>query len=313
MAFWSRSREPYNRTSSDELADFGRYEFLGEQSGLEPLLAYNAFTGLNELVFSGQPANRALVVEELSRHAAVGEWEKVGAWKYVREFLDDAPDTRPLIDGGLLALERMAVSNLSIHLSERDAERYREATGGPVPHDGFWGPPVFASDYGPGREHYLNEALASAARREVARLLHGPGVEPAVVENPAQGLWDFGMLLHRGPLVMPEDLRSEQEILAPAVALASGVDHQRFLDLLSESIHDPDGYQLGGPWAALGAARFAEDYLVPETLASVGYRRLLDTGIGLLLEMGVLGLMVPPEILTPIQQDRVAQLAAAPQ
>lgn len=110
MTFWKTSRLPQDRINSQRLADFGRFEFLKEQSGIDASDAFDLVSPLASLSWAGGPGARPVIAAELRRHAAAGEWEKVGAWKFVREFLDEGPDTLDLIDGGLAALIRMRVS-----------------------------------------------------------------------------------------------------------------------------------------------------------------------------------------------------------
>lgn len=301
---------PGDRISSEQLADFGRYQFLGEgQSGIKGTDSLDLVRALVEPIWMSAPDARASAVAELRRHAARGEWEAVGAWKVVREFLDDAPDTRDLIDGGLAAVTRMRVTNLSIHLSVSDSARYRELTGGPVPNDGFFGPPVFDSHFGPSRQYYLDSAVAATARRSITRLPHVPGAQPGPLVEAARSLWDFGQVIYRGPLVVNPDIAFEPSAVRRAVAAATGVDHVLFMNGVADAVADPANYLLGG-YAAIGAARFAEDYLATEALSAPGYQRLLDAGLTRFLQTGEPGIEVSPLLLTPIQQDRLAQLRA---
>ena len=301
---------PGDRISSEQLADFGRYEFLGEQaSGIKSADALGLVRALAEPVWTSEPNARASAVAELSRHADRGEWETVGAWKFVREFLDDALDTRALIDGGLAAVTRMRVTNLSIHLSVSDSARYRELTSGPVPNDGFFGPPVFDSHFGPSRQFYLDSAVAAAARRSIARLPHAPGVRPGPVTDAARSLWDFGQVIYRGPLVVNPDIAFEPSAVRHAVIAATNVDHVLFMNAVAAAVTDPANYLLEG-YAAIGAARFAEDYLAAEALSAPGYQRLLDAGLTRFLRTGEPGIEVSPLLLTPLQQEQLAQLRA---
>jgi hypothetical protein len=307
--FNRRPSQPADRISSQQLADFGRWEFLKEQSGIEPTGVYNLVSNLNELVFTQDPADRARVVGELHRHAEKGEWEKVGAWKYVREFLSEAPDTQDLIDGGLLAIDRMRVTNLSIHLGRIDADRYTELTGAPPANDGFFGPPVFDSSYGPTRQYYFDHAIATAAARNVTRLGSAPGIEPGDVSQAAKAMWDFGLLVYRGPLVVNPEIAFEPNVVRRAVQAASGVDHEIFTNRLADVVLDTSSY-LYGVWSSLGAARFVEEYLDASAVAAAGYARLLDSGVALLVNSGFLGVSMPAENLTPRQRERLAALLA---
>jgi hypothetical protein len=299
-----------DRISSAQLADFGRFSFLGAgQSGIKATDSLDLVRPLAELAWSQDLPSRAIAIAELRRHAAKGEWEAVGAWKVVREFMDDAPETATLIDGGLSAIIRMRVTNLAIHLAPVDIHRYQALAGGPPPNDGFFGPPVFDSHFGPARQYYLDSAVAAAARRTTARLPHAPGVQPGPAVEAARAMWDFGQLIYRGPLVVNPDIAFEPSVVLRAVNAATNTDHALFLDAVADAIADPENYLTEG-YATLGAARFAEDYLTPEALTARGYQQLIDNGLTRLIRTGEPGLMISPLLLTPIQQDRLAQLRA---
>jgi hypothetical protein len=313
MALWSRKSTPVDRISSEALASFGRYEFLGsEQSGVEPGSAYGLVSNLNELVYTQSPADRAQLVAELHRHAEKGEWEKVGAWKYVREFLTEEPDTRDLIDGGLLAIHRMRVTNLSIHLAPIDSPRYIELTGAPPPSDGFFGPPVFDSNFGPTRQYYFDHAIATAAARNITRIQSMPGVEPGPLQSAAKAMWDFGLLVYRGPLVVNPDIQFEPNVLRPAITAATGVNHGIFADRLADAALDTSTYWYGA-WTSIGGARFIEEYLDSSAVQTAGYSRLLGSGLDLLTEMGALDVSMSSELLTPRQRERLAALRSSAQ
>ncbi|MGH3276549.1 MAG: hypothetical protein ACRDNZ_19750, partial [Streptosporangiaceae bacterium] len=215
-----------------------------------------------------------------------------------------------LIEGGLLAIARMRVSNLAIHLAPIDTPRYKELTGGPVPNDGFFGPPVFDSDYGPTRQYYLDHSVTAAARRSITRLECRPGAAPGPVADAARCMWDFGLLIYRGPLVVNPDITFEPNVVRPAVVTATGTDHALFIQQVADIVLDPGDHALNGVWSSIGAARFAEDYLSYEALETDAYRRLLDAGLRHLLHMGALGLVVAPELLTPVQQEQLTRIRA---
>lgn len=310
MPFWSRKLAAANRISSEALADFGRCEFLGaEQSGIELSAVYGLVANLNELAFTSLPSDRAQVISELHRHAEKGEWEKVGAWKYVREFLSEAPDTQDLIDSGLIAIHHMRVTNLSIHLAPIDTPRYAELTGGPPPTDGFFGPPVFDSDFGPPRQYYFDQAIAAAAARNINRLPSERGIEPGPLQDAAKAMWDFGLLVYRGPLVVSPDIAFEPNVVRPAVTAATGVDHDLFAERLADSVLDTSSCAYGA-WSAIGGARFIEEYLDAATVETTGYARLLDSGLRLLTATGALGVWMSPELLTQRQRARLAAQGA---
>ena len=316
MAFFGR-RQPaqVDRIRPEDLANFGRFEFLGEEgSGLsreQAVPEYLRQTGVDAMIASmvnNDPSQRNAVIAELLRHGEVGEWEKVGAWKFVREFLDDDKEAiQPVIDAGLLALSRMRVTNLSVHLAPIDSPRYTELTGERPPNDGFFGPPVFDSNFGPTRQYYFDHAISTAAARRIARLPSDAGIEPGPLDNAVRAMWDFGLLIYRGPLVVNPDIRFEPNVVRPAVTAASGVDHGLFTDRLADAALDTSGHT-HGVWTSLGGTRFVEEYLDPTATDSPGYSRLLDSGINLLLSSGFLGVGMSPELLTARQRERLNEL-----
>jgi hypothetical protein len=309
MPPWKKNPFRSDQITAEQLARFGRYLFLDSKiNGSEQHDSFSWVSPLASLTWGGDPAGRPRVIAELQRHAAKGEWEKVGAWKFVREFLDEAPDTQALIDGGLLAIARMRVTNLAVNLALVDTPRYRELVGAPVPFDGFFGPPAFDSRFGPSRQYYLDSAAAEAASRVVARLPHSPGTLPGSVTEAARSMWDFGMLIYRGPLVVNPDLMFEPNVVRPAVTAATGVDHTVFMEMMAAAILDPGNQLHEHSWPSLGGSRFAEDYLCAEVLDAQGYRRLLDAAVGHLIQTGEPGLTVAPGVLTPIQQQRLAEV-----
>ena len=309
MALFRRNSQIVDRITSEDLAQYGRYKFLGaEPSGMPIGSADGLISSLNELVYTRAPADRASLVAELGRHADKGDWEKVGAWKYVREWLDEAADTLELIDGGLLAIHRMRVTNLGLHLAPIDMPRYIELTGGPPPNDGFFGPPVFDSKYGPTRQYYFDHAIATATARRVTRIESAPRVEPGPVEEAAKAAWDFGLLVYRGPLVVNHDIQFEPHVVRPLVQAATGVDHVLFTDRLADAVLD-DRWSDYGAWSAIGGARFVEEYLDPSAVDSDGYKRLLDEGLTSLRERNLIGTAFARELLTPPQQDRLNELS----
>ena len=300
MAFWRR-KAPVDRTTSEALADFGRYEFLGpQQSGIQ-----SGFALVSDLMSLSYPADgpgAVEVVEELRRHAQRGEWEKVGAWKFVRQF-PDMTNAADLIDGGLMAIHRMKVTNLAFHLAPIDTPRYKELTGEPPPNDGFFGPPVFDSDYGPSRQYYFDHAMSTAAARRINRVPSVPGVQPGDIQGSVKAMGDFGALVYLGPLVVAPDISFEPNVVRPAVQAATDVDHQMFADRLVEGVlHKESNFH--GPWTAIGAARFIEDYLDPSAAESDACTRAIDSGLTLLLQAGIVGVGMTPELFTPRQRER---------
>ncbi len=308
MPPWKENPFRSDQITSEQLARYGRYLFLDSKiNGHEEHDSLAWVSPLARLIWGGDPAPRPKVIAELRRHAAKGEWEKVGAWKFVREFSEEAPDTQDLIDGGLLAVARMRVTNLAFNLAPVDIPRYRELVGGQVPNDGFFGPPVFDSQFGPSRQYYLDNAATEAAGRVVARLPHSQGTRPRSVTEAARSMWDFGMLIYRGPLIVHPDYAFEPNVVRPAVTAAADADHAVFLEMIADAIFDPANHLNEHTWACLGGSRFAEDYLCPEVLDTQGYRRLLDGAVGHLIRRGEPGLNVAPDVLTPVQRQRLAE------
>lgn len=305
MAFWKRRANPVDRITSEALADFGRFEFLGRESGVvDP---YSLVSELVSLSYPPDGPGFAEVVDELRRHAEKGEWERVGAWKYVREFLSDGPEVADLVDGGLLAIHRMRVTNLGIHLAPIDTPRYTELTGGPPPNDGFFGPPVFASDFGPTRQYYFDHAVSTAAARQITRVSSAPGVSPGPIDDAVRAMWDFGLLVYRGPLVVAPDISFEPNVVKPAVDAATGVDHDVFAERLVEAALTQNSTYYG-PWTAIGAARFIEDYLDPAVADSPACTNAIDAGLSLLDQMGIIGVGMTPQLFTPRQRQRLSAI-----
>jgi hypothetical protein len=136
---------------SSLLADFGRAWLLGDQNSLDRMKTFDALNPLREPIYH-EPDGDLRAAEELRRHAARGEWEAIGAWQFATDFVRDEDLERELTDLALLTLMKMRITNLRIHLPFGVMGRYEELTSGPVPDDGFYGPPVFDSHFGPSRE-----------------------------------------------------------------------------------------------------------------------------------------------------------------
>jgi hypothetical protein len=313
MPLWGRSSQPVDLISSEHLASYGRIQFLGSGRGPDGESAFDLIRPINERIYTGAPADRRALYAELERHAAVGAWEQVGAWKYVRDMLDDgSPESQALIDGGLRRIHRMRVTNLSIHIGSPDSVRYSEVNGEPPMMDGFWGPPVFDSEYGPSRQYYYDHAVAAAAGRVITRLPAGPGVAPGPLDNPAGKMWDFGMFIYRGPLAVSQDHAYEPALVRSMVKAASNVDHGMFADALAEDTKayvERDAGVTGNapPWSALGGTRFVEDYLDPSALDSEGYAWLLDKGVDVYLASPHFSIMMTEDVMTPRQRARLEQ------
>jgi hypothetical protein len=120
-------------------------------------------------------------------------------------------------------------------------------------------------------------------------------------------MWDFGLLIYRGPLVVNPDIRFEPNVLRSAVTAASGVDHQLFADRFADAALAVDSTN-HGPWTCIGGARFIEEYLDPRAVETTGYSSLLDAGLNALTQTGAIGVSFPQEVLTPRQRERLVVL-----
>lgn len=306
MAFWNRKRPATDLITHEDLAAVGRLRILGaDLSGIDDEMPL-----VSALIYQSVPADGpgcVQVVEELRRHAEKGEWEKVGAWRFARFYLPDEAGAADLIDEGLLALRRMRITNLAMHLAPIDIDRYIELTGEPPANDGFIGAPTFESHFGPTRQYYFDQAITSAAARTINRLPSAEGVPPGPLESAIRSMWDFGLLIYRGPLLVDPDIASEPSVVRPAVVAASGVDHQLFADRLVDGALRPNATHYW-PWTSLGAARFIEDYLAPSVADSQSCLRAIDDGLVQLIRRGDLGLNMSPELLTRRQQERLSTI-----
>lgn len=158
MGLFSSSRQARDLVDSARLADFGRVWLLKEDSGSDAAAVFTALDPLRKPLYY-TPDGDVQVAEELRRHAAKGEWEAIGSWQYARDFVQDEELEAELTDLALLTLNKMRITNLSIHLPAMDVQRFEELTGGPAPNDGFFGPPVFDSHFGPTREDRQRDGL----------------------------------------------------------------------------------------------------------------------------------------------------------
>jgi hypothetical protein len=201
----------------------------------------------------------------------------------------------------------MKVTNLGIHLAPVDSPRYRELTGGPIPNDGFFGPPAFESAYGPDRWFYLDLAVRASADRRPKRVPSAPGVPPGPLHEAARAMWDFGLLVHRGPMLVSPEIRDEPSVVRPAVQAADNVDHELFAERLADLVLDSSALTYGA-WTSLGSARFIEEYLDRRAGRSPAHARLLDDGLTQVERGGLLGLALPVEVLTPNARERLLAL-----
>ena len=310
MAFWNKQQRPsavpQDRMTPEWLAQYGRYKFLCcDTAGVfDEMVVVGSF--IADLYPQDTPGYAA-VLAEVARHAERGEWERVGGWKFARDYLTGES---ALVDGGLNAIRRMRCTNLGIHLAPIDQRRWSEVIGEPVPNDGFVGPPVFDSEFGPTRQYYFDAAMTAAASRSVTRLSSATGAEPGPFGPDHQvegGLGNLAMLVYRGPLLVNPANSFEPGLVRPAVACAQGADHTIFTDRLADVVLS-DSLSRHSPWGALGAALFIEDYLDPSAVEAAGYDRLLVHALSFLLENGWLGVNFSAEQLTLRQRARLSRM-----
>ena len=266
-------KAPGDRISPDALATFGRLQFVGADTDgvLDAEGALALVEPLQQRLYR-DPVSTAAVCDELRRHAARGEWEAVGAWKFAEGSIADEALEVQMRDLALLAIAKMRVTNLGIHLAIPAVERYRQLTGERVPNDGFWGPPVFDSEYGPTRQYYLDSAVAAQAGRRPRRVPSAPGVAPGNALQARNSLWDFGMLMIRGPLVVPSDIKDEATAVRGALQVASNVDHRLFVDAVLRVLRQDTSYG----WSYYGLLRLIGDYLDPALHATALHEQVAD-------------------------------------
>jgi hypothetical protein len=300
------SRIPKDLVTSGDLARYGRFQLLGaELSGVADYIAVSALLDpLRNEIYGGDPQAKLRATEEIRRHAQQGEWEAVGAWKFSRDAVPDADLERDMTDAALLALARMRMTNLAIHLGPAHLRRYEELTTEPAPNDGFFGPPVFDSNFGPTRQYYFDHAISAAAARNPSRLASHPGVAPGPIEDAARSMWDFGSLVLRGPLLVSPEIQFEPSVVRRAVAAATDVDHGLFADALHADLDGKKGEGFTG-WYFMGAARFLEDYLAPELTGTPVHAAFADAGLQELTTSGWLGRTVCVDVLSPFERERL--------
>ena len=290
----------------EAVADYGRHALLGaEVSGIDDAAVASTVAVVSAGLGAGR-AEAAAGLDHLTDLAGEGPWEAVGAWKLAAAAGAPPQRERALAEPALRALHEMRVTNLAIHLSGPDTDLYTRLNGQRPPHDGFFGPPVFATDLGPSREDYFDHAILAAAQREPARVSATPGAPPADVAAASAALWDFGRLALQGPLLVSADLRDETAILAPVLAQARACDHTQLADALAAAFATDTGATFSG-WTSLGAARVVEEYLSPELAGSPPHCALVDSGLAQLREHRFLGLTVSPDVLSPFEAERLAQ------
>lgn len=301
--FSRKSSHIHDRIDAADIARYGRVQILGYELSGEPgpLAAFDTLEPLRSALFGSETDTHA-AVGELHRHASQGPWEAVGAWKFAADFVMDADTVRSLTDAGLLALDRMQITNLAIHLNGGDSDRYQELTGHPPANDGFFGPPVFDSPFGPTREFYFDRARTNAAARDPTRLSSASGVIPGPLPAPSSWFWDFGMLILRGPLLVGPDCRFEASLVHAAAAAAKDVDHALFADGIRAAINAERNDRFTG-WTWIGAARFVEDYLDPALTAGPTHIALIDGGLAELEAM--VGRSFPAETLSFVEFQRL--------
>jgi len=103
------------------------------------------------------------------------------------------------------------------------------------------------------------------------------------------------------------DIRFEPSVVRRAVEAATGVDHARFIERLTEQIVE-EAAKYPHPWSFMGAGRFLEDYLDPDLAETPSHARLVDAGLHGLAKSGALGVAMSVEILSPFERERLAAL-----
>ena len=304
MGLFSREiGQPKDLARSADVAAFGRFWLLRDASGVDPSAVFAALKPLREPLYA-EPNATPRVGEELRRHAGKGEWEAIGAWQFARDFVQDESLSRELTDGALLTLDGMRITNLAIHLPVMDAARFEELTGSPAPNDGFFGPPVFDSHFGPTRQFYFDEAVSASAARRPQRVPSTLGVVPGPVGDAVRSMWDFGQLILRGPDVVSAEIRFEPSTIRPARVAATDVDHDLFLEAVVSHLF-ADECDHFGPWSLIGAGRFVEDYLDPSLTGCSAHARLVGAGVERLVRDGMLGVSVCVEALSSFERERL--------
>lgn len=316
MALWKRERGPRNLITSEDLAIWGKNQIV-RPAGMGWAINFPHVKPLVDILYPLDGPGAMLALAELKRHAEVGPWEAVGACEFVREFTSNAPAFVDLVDLGIRALQGMRITNLGgAAISRWYREQYLRVTGENPSNDGFLGPPVFDSNFGPSKQFYWDQAVAAIAARTVTRLPDAPGVPAPVAKDVVDSCDGLALLLYRGAELVRDEIRFEPNVVRPAATAASNVDHALFADnlagLLLGSLYANFGYQDSRgrrlPWPAIGAARFIEDYLSPRATESDGYKDLLDAGLRALVEAGTIGGDITIDVLSERQRERLAVL-----
>lgn len=315
MAWWGRKKvaRPADLIASETLAEYGRFAFLGPDAYDGPLdREHSSWEVISPVVVAlSTPASRFRALAELRRHGADGEWQRVGAWQVVKEHdgVDYGADAIDVVESGFRALLAMRVTNIAHWIAFGERDLWLRLIGSPPPDD-FAGPPVFDSVFGHSKKFYFDQIVAASAR-PIARLPEAVGVSPGELREAIQSVWSFALLLYRGASRVHVDLRSEADVVSPAIAVASSSDHILLMDDLAETILRGDPFYREWPWAALGAARFAEEYLQPHAVAGPSYGLLLDAGLTGLVERGLIDNDLPLDVLTPRQRERLSEIGTA--
>jgi hypothetical protein len=303
--FSSKAQPRIDLVTAEDVARFGRFSFLGPAAAdvSDASAALRLLEPLRSQLYGDEKLKRA-AIDEMERHASQGRWEAVGAWKFGEDFIDDAAYNASVTDLGLLALADMRVTNLAIHLGHAYLTRYEELTGAPASNDGFWGPPIFDSAFGPTRQYYFDQAISAAAQRRPTRIPSAPGI---TAPSDLPGLWDFGMLVLRGPALVSTELRFEPSTLREAIKASTGVDHSMLVEQLRALLETEAKSTFNG-WSCMGAARFIEDYLDPSLTAGPAHTALIDLGLAQLRANGMLGNSFPVETLSWCEQQRLGPI-----
>lgn len=296
------------------LAEFGRWKLLGSDLSGEPedfSYWYDRLTfWLEPLLAGGPAADRATqLLNDLATE--YGGWTAIGAWKVLMEFGSDGLDQlaevgEPALAACVRAYDGFGITNLAIHVSVPEATAFADVLGRPAPMDGFFGPPVFTTTEGPQKSFFLDAAADLARQRSPARLVHAPGVEPDDLGGLSMDrLFDLGRLLLMGPLLVAPEASYEPALVAPYRRVADGVDHVQVQAQLRQACEGLIGPSMHPRWAAVGAARFVEDYLTVSLTASTDHLALIDLGLDFLAETRVLDGNCSAESFSETERQRL--------
>jgi hypothetical protein len=121
-------------------------------------------------------------------------------------------------------------------------------------------------------------------------------------------MWpQVGEVLPFSPLFPVCFLARRGNVMHPAAAAASAAEGPIFMERPTTAVLDPTNNLNDYTWPSAGGAQFAEGYLSPEVIGTGGYGRLFDAALDQMIKAAEPGLAVPPDLLSPLQQDRLAE------